>query len=192
MKLEDQIEKLGELGLPLNDGIKVSDFLLSWSREEYENIPFDLVLSMYGNEIEEEPSGRFFCDRAWNFDHECIEANGDYIAIVRQFHRITGREKELDQLSDRVNWETKQASLQYTIEGVRRDFEIEMNDDWVDPKIAQIVIDDFRGDGFAFYGKDNGQATVWFYMAPENALCLNLLAGNVFGIKKKRWWKIWK
>ena len=64
MKLEAQIEKLAEFGLPLNDGITVDDFLISWTREEYENSPFDTILFTYGIEVEKEPWGRFFCDRA--------------------------------------------------------------------------------------------------------------------------------
>lgn len=82
MKLEEQIQKLSRLDLPLNTGITIDDFFLSWPREEYEKEPFDLILSKYGDEIEEEPWGRFFCDRAWKFDAECIEGTGDYARIV--------------------------------------------------------------------------------------------------------------
>lgn len=48
---------------------------------------------------------------------------------------------------------------------------------------------DMRGEGHDFYGKDNGQATVWFYLTPQNANALNKLAGNVFGLNRKPWWK---
>lgn len=37
MKLEQQLEKLAELGLPLNDGVTVDDLLYSFDREDYEN-----------------------------------------------------------------------------------------------------------------------------------------------------------
>lgn len=192
MKLENQIEQLAGLGLPLNDGVTVDDLLLSWSRNEYEQKPFDLVLYTYGMEIEEQPWGRFICDRAWNFDVECIEDNGDYATIVRNFHRITGAGKRLDDLSDRVDFEAKKASLRYKIDGTPREFEIDMDDDWADPATVEAIMNDMRGEGFDFYEKDNGQASVWFYMTPDNAHALNSLAANVFGLEKKPWWKIWQ
>ena len=191
MKLELQIEKLAELGLPLNDGVEINDLLLSWTREEYEQEPFDLILFAYGMEIEKEPWGRFICDRAWNFDVECIEGNGDYVVIVEHFHRLTGKKKRLAELSDQVNLETEQASLRYSIDGQHREFEIRVDNDWVDPETAQAIMDDMRGEGYDYYGKDNGQATVWFYMTPDKARSLNALANNVFGLEKKPWWKIW-
>ena len=191
MKLEKQIEKLTELGLPLNDGITQDDFLLSWSREEYEETPFDLILFSFGSEVEDEPWGRFFCDRAWNFDVECIEDNGDYVEIVKQFHRITGKKKQLDELSDHVDIEASQASLSYTVDGLKRELDIKVDNDWADPDTVQLIMQDMTEQGFEFFGKDNGQATVWFYMTPENAQALNSLANNVFGLDKKAWWKLW-
>ena len=191
MKLEKQIEKLAELGLPLNDGITIEDFLLSWPRAQYEEAPFDLVLYSFGAEVEEEPWGRLFCDRVWNFDAECIVDNGDYVKIVEQFHRITGGRKQLDELSDRVDLEGSQASLRYTIDGVRRDLDVPVDNDWADPGTVQIIMDDMQAEGFDFFGKDNGQATVWFYMTRQNAHALNLLADNVFRLETKPWWKIW-
>ena len=113
MKLEGQIEKLAELGLPLNQGIKVDDFLISWPREDYEKKPFDTILFTYGMEVEEKPWRRFFCDRVWNFDAECIFDNGDYAAIVREFHRISAKHNSLEGLSDSVDLESGHASLCY-------------------------------------------------------------------------------
>ena len=68
MKLENQIEELAALGLILNEGIKIEDLLISWTKEEYEQTPFDLILSIYGEEVEERPLGRYFCDQAWQLD----------------------------------------------------------------------------------------------------------------------------
>jgi hypothetical protein len=192
MNLEKQVSTLSELGLPLNEGVTVDDLLLPWSREEYEAAPFDLILFAYGSEIEAEPWGRYFCDRAWNFDAECIEDHGDYAAIVHHFHRIAGRKKRLEEVSDEVDTEANHALLRYRIDGELRDLGPRVDNDWVDPCIARQIMDDMKESGFDFYGKDNGQSTVWFYMTPENATALNNLAGNVFGLAKKPWWKFWQ
>ena len=191
MRLETQIEKLAELGLSLNRGITVDDFLISFPREEYEEDPFEAILFTYGIEVEEQPWGRFFCDRVWNFDAECICDEGDYTKIVEEFHRISGKRKSLIDLSDQIDLEAGKATLQFTIDGNHREFKPRIDNDWVDPDVASAIMRDMRGEGFDFYGLDNGQSTVWFYMTSENAISLNLLAGNVFGLKQKPWWKIW-
>ncbi len=42
---------------------------LPYSRpcEAYEREPFSSLLFVFGTEVEAEPWGRWFCDRAWNF-----------------------------------------------------------------------------------------------------------------------------
>ena len=191
MKLEDQIKKLREIGLTLNKGVTVNDLLLSFSREEFEETPFDLILFAYGSEIEEKPWGRYFCDRAWNFDVEAIEDNGSYVEIVKQFHRITGKSKRIEGLQDRVDIEGSHAYLQYTLDGVERTFQPVVDSDWADPQVIESIMDDLRESDHNFYPKDNGQASVWFYLTKSEANKLNSLANNVFGLDSKAWWKFW-
>ncbi|EGR0209181.1 hypothetical protein D8T65_23745 [Vibrio vulnificus] len=185
MKLEEQIEKLSDIGLSLNKGVTINDLLLSYSREEYESNPFDLILFVYGIEIEEEPWGRFVCDQAWNFDVEAIEDDGSYTEIVKQFHRITGRAKSLEGLRDSVNLEEHYAELQYSVDGVNRLMKPEIDDDWADAKTIDIILSDLRQPGFDFYPKDNGQASIWFYLSESQAIELNKLANNVFNLERK-------
>ena len=191
MKLEEQIEKLSEIGLSLNEGVTINDLLLSYSREEYESAPFDLILFVYGTDIEAEPWGRFICDQAWNFDVEAIEDDGSYVNIVNQFHRISGRAKRIEDLRDSVNIEEAHAELQYVIDGVRRRFEPVVNNDWADAKVIEAIMNDMRQPGYDFYPKDNGQASIWFYLTEQQALALNGLANNVFNLNRKPWWKFW-
>ena len=64
MKLEEQLLVLAELGLPLSAGRTVAELLCSFPREVYEREPFSRLLLMLGVEVEAEPWGRWFCDRA--------------------------------------------------------------------------------------------------------------------------------
>ncbi len=191
MKLETQIEKLAALGIALNDGITVEDFLISFDREEYEKKPFDLILFVYGIEVEEEPWGRFFCDRAWNFDTECIEGSGAYVSIVENFHRITGRTKKLEEVSDEIDVEEGKAYLEYIIDGEKKSYNIKVDSDWADPETVASIMDDLKVQSYDFYAKDNGQASIWFYLNQKEAEELNALAGNPFNLVSKPWWKIW-
>jgi len=189
--LEEQISQLSEIGISLSEGVTLEDLLISYPREEYESSPYDLILFVYGVEVEEPPWGRYICDRAWNFDVEAIEDNGSYVEIVNQFHRITGRAAQIENLSDQVDIEAGVASLSYIVDGTSRSLEPKVEDDWADPTTVDTIMKDLSSPGFSFYAKDNGQASIWFYLSEQEAKALNELANNVFGLNRKPWWKIW-
>ena len=189
LRLEEQIQKLSELGISLNEGVSIDDLLISFSREEYEQSPYDLILFVYGIEIEVEPWGRYFSDRAWNFDVEAIEGDGSYVEIVRQFHRITGNAKRLENLFDEVDLESGRARVSYEIDGLARAMEPKIDNDWADPQAVEMIMKDLAEPGFSFYAKDNGQASIWFYLDEDQARALDELANGIFGLRP--WWKFW-
>lgn len=176
--LERQLETLAQLGLPLNDGVTVDDLLYSWGREDYESKPYDTLLFMLGSEVEREPWGRNVCDRAWNFDVECIEDVGSYVTIVENLCRVAGMPNLVSDLEDFVDIENKSAWLKYTIDGQQRQFNVPVDNDWADPETVSAVMRDIERDGRRFYGKDNGQASIWFYLDQPTADTLNALTGN--------------
>ncbi len=178
MTLEQQIDALKPLGLTLNLGATIDDLLHSWEREEYENDPFDLLLVMQGSEIEREPWGRFICDKAWNFDVECINDTGDYVFIVQQLCRVAGMPDLITDIEDFVDIENDEAWLKYTIDGQTRHYEITVDNDWADAETVAAIMKDIERDGKRFYAKDNGQASVWFYLDAPTAAKLTDLTGN--------------
>lgn len=178
MTLEQQLATLSELGLKLNDGITVDDLLYSWDREEYENESFDTILFMLGSEVEREPWGRNVCDHAWNFDVECIEGDGSYVTIVQNLCRVAGAPDLITDLDDSVDIENGTAWLKYTIDGKQRHYTVAVDNDWADPATVGAVMEDIERDGMRFYGKANGQASIWFYLDNGTADKLNQLTGN--------------
>ena len=178
MTLEQQLETLAQLGLKLNEGVTVDDLLYSWGRDEYENEPFDTILFMLGSEVEREPWGRNVCDRAWNFDVECIEDTGSYITIVQNLCRVAGMPDLITDLEDFVDIENGKAWLKYTIDGEKRNYTIAVDNDWADPETVGAVMDEIERDGKRFYAKDNGQASIWFYLDKETADKLNHMTEN--------------
>src|SRR5262245_56197794 len=117
MTLEQQLAKLAELGLKLDDGITVDDLLYSFGREDYEQRPFDLILFVLGIEVERAPWGRAVCSRVWNFDTECIVSTGDYVCIVKRLCQVAGQHDRLKELSDFVDIEAGNAWLKYKVNG---------------------------------------------------------------------------
>jgi hypothetical protein len=178
MTLEQQLAKLAELGLKLNEGITVDDMLYSFGREDYEQRPFDLILFVFGIDVERKPWGRSVCSRVWNFDTECIASTGDYVRIVKRLCQVAGQPDCLKDVSDFVDLDSGKAWLRYKVNGTERDWPVEVNDDWADTLTLNYVMDDIERDGRRFYFKDNGQAMVLFYLDPGTAAELNRLSNN--------------
>jgi hypothetical protein len=169
LELETQLAKLAELGLVLNAGIEIEDLLYSLDRSELESEPFLPLIGLLGMEVERAPGGRQICDRVWNFDPECINALGDYVKIVQKLGMLTGTPDYLVELLDSIDIEADNAWLEYTVDGRRQHWSIDLNDDWADMMTLSYVMEDLQRDGKQFYSIDNGQAMILFYLDPETA-----------------------
>ena len=202
MTLEEQLAKLADLGLKLDDGVTVDDILYSFRRQDYEERPFDLILFVLGIEVEREPWGRSVCSRVWNFDTECIGGTGDYVSIVKRLCRVAAQPDCLQDVSDFVDIDSGKAWLRYKVNGKERNWTVEVDDDWADGLTLNYVMDDIERDGRRFYFKDNGQALVLFYLDSRAATELNRLSNNalkpVLGTaqstpraQSKPWWRFW-
>lgn len=176
--LEQQLSNLAELGLKADEGITISDFLYSFSREEFEQSPYDLVLFVLGVEVEREPWGRYFSSCLWNFDTECIEGKGDYQRILQRLCTLTADPKRLTDVEDHVDIEGGVASVRYRVDGELRQREAVINNDWADIEVVHGAMRDIERDGHKFFGKDNGQAIVLTYLSPAVADQLNRLIGR--------------
>jgi plasmid maintenance system killer protein len=176
LELEIQLAKLAELGLALNVGIEIEDLLYSADRSELEAEPFVPLIGLLGIEVERAPWGRRVCDRVWNFDTECINATGDYVKIVQKLVLLTGAPDYLTEIMDEV--EEDNAWMEYTIEGRRQHWSIELNDDWADMMTLSYLMEELQRDGKQFYSIDNGQAMILFYLDPETATKLGELCNE--------------
>lgn len=178
MKLEQQIEALAELGLPLGEDVSIEDLLHSAERETYEKEPFEFLLLMFGMEAEREPYGRRICPYAWNLDMECIGKTGDYAHIVQQLCQVAKMPERLTDIKDYIDFDAGKAWLEYTVKGQPRHWDVELLSDWADPMILAYVMDDIECDGKRFHAKDNGQASIWFYLDEPTAFQLNQLSND--------------
>ena len=176
--LENQIEILKDLGISLNENVTIDDFLNSFDRDAYEDKPFDLILFVYGIEIESEPWGRTFSNNAWNFDVECIEDNGSYIEIVQNFALLSNKLDEIENIKDSVDFEKENAWVSYSINGIEKRYKAEFDNDWADPVTVGSIMTDLTSEGYSFYAKDNGQASIWFYLDDNTAQKLNEYSNN--------------
>jgi hypothetical protein len=177
MTLEQQLATLSDCGINLDNGITIEDMLYSFSSEEYEKRPFDLVLFVLGIEVEREPWNRPFCSRVWNFDLECITSTGDYTRIVKRLCQVAGMPDGLNDVRDFVDLQRAKAWLKYRVGDVERNLSAKVTGTWADPQAVSHVMRDIQQlDGRRFYSKDNGQAMVLYYLDPDAAATLNRLA----------------
>lgn len=172
--LEEQLARLASIGLVPNAGVTVDDFLRSFSREDYEAAPFDLVLFVFGIELEREPFGRFVSDVAWNLDTECVEGPGSYRAILENLCRIAGNPELVTEVVDEVDVTQDSGTIEYTIAGERRILSVQIHEDWADPEVVGQILADIEGElpGRRFYAKEDGQTSVWFALTPEQVEAL--------------------
>lgn len=169
MTLEEQLAALDAIGIKLNEGATVEDLLYSYDRAEYEKQPFDALLFILGSEIEREPWGRYFSSVAWNFDAECIVENGDYVRIVNRLAELAGVSNYMSGVTDSVDLDAGVATLEYTLDGQTRSLTPIVNDDWADADTVNVILSDLERDGRYFYGIDNGQSTILYYLDEQTA-----------------------
>lgn len=180
--LKTQIEALAQAGLSLAPGRTIGELLTSWPRADYESDPYNLILVAYGSEVEEEPWGRFFCERVWDFDMECLVAAGDYARVFADIVRITGQPHLVTQLSDDFNIDAKTCEIRYTINGRANALTANVDNDWADYEAAAAfarALEIATGDVRHFWAADNGQASVLCFLTDEDAAKINALRPNI-------------
>jgi len=180
--LETQIAALAHAGLALEPGRTVDELLHSWPRGDYESDPYNLLLVMYGSEVEAEPGGRLFCARGWNFDMECLVQAGDYVIAFTDILRITGQPQLVTDLSDTFSIDATTAEIRYAIAGRPRTLKARVDNDWADPEAIAAFMRDIettRADGRRYWAADNGQASVLFFLTDAEASGVNALRPEI-------------
>jgi hypothetical protein len=175
MRIEDQLARLSELGLKLNEGITLEDLLISFDRISYEEQPFDLILFVLGIEVEQRPWGRRICSRVWNFDTECINEIGDYTNIVKKLCELVERPQAFQEIGDFIDWDRGEAWIRCIDQGVPRRWNLKVDNDWADMATLSSIMADIEGEDRRFYHLDNGQAMILFHLEEEAARTLQSL-----------------
>lgn len=182
IRLETQIDALKRAGLTLAPGRTIEELLTSWPREDYESDPYNLILFMYGSDVEAEPWGRAFCERGWNFDMECLVQKGDYVSAFENILRITGQPQIATGLSDNFNIAAKTCEIRYSLNGQPKVLRARIDNDWADPQAVAAFLRDTEtaiNDGRHFWATDNGQASILFFVTDEEAAKVNALREDI-------------
>jgi hypothetical protein len=140
ISLEEQLDRLGQLGISLSSRATIEDLLNETDREEIESKPYLFLLIALGCEFEKnEYEWVNISDNIWYLDTECIEDNGDYIRIINRLTTMSQRAFELESLVDFIDIEAKQATISFKSNGEYYNWSMEVNDDWLDMSIFSKV-----------------------------------------------------
>ncbi|WP_397346424.1 hypothetical protein [Paenibacillus polymyxa] len=130
---EDQLNQLSELGIFMSADLKKELLLKEFSRNEYEEDPYNLLLFTLGGEVE--VNGEFInvSEEIWYLDTECIEDHGDCARIIIRLENMT--KLNLNNITDYVDIQngTAWVSFEYMNELIR--WEMKVDDDWLDMEI---------------------------------------------------------
>jgi len=132
--VEAQLDRLEAVEVTLRSGFGADDLLAEWGRADLESPPFKLLLIAMGGAATNPPYESLSHD-VWHFDTECIEGPGSYVRIVERLVEMTAGRFSVTDIEDVVDFESETASLSLTVDGKRLDWDLEYDDDWVDPNV---------------------------------------------------------
>jgi hypothetical protein len=124
----------------LEEPFTAEDLLTSWSREEFEEPGFAMILVGLGM-TEEQPPWRQHCANMWHFDTECIEDDGAYVRIAEQMKSIAQGSLPIEDIRDHVDIEEGIAWLEFGFRGELKHIDCKVNDDWVDGSVFTHFVD---------------------------------------------------
>jgi hypothetical protein len=131
--VEVMLSELSVSGIALLPDVKVDMLMAEWSREQIESDGFELLLCVMGHD--EEP----LSDDVWHFDTEAIYGDGDYVRIAETCRRMSHGELVFDGVADHADIARKEAWLELLTDGKARRLQLRVDDDWVDPKVFDVL-----------------------------------------------------
>jgi hypothetical protein len=91
---------------------------------------------------------------------------------------VAGASERISGVKDEVDLDAGRGWVEFTLDGKRHHWDVEIQDDWADMMVVSYVMDAMEESGRRFYAKDNGQAMVLIYLGEAEAAQINRLSKN--------------
>ena len=134
VSVSQALEQLAALGIRRRAGISDDDLLFSLDATMDSPADWVNLLCVLGGEVERGEFQRI-SDDIWHLDTECIEDNGDYVRVLERFVILAKGQLALTGLRDHVDIENGAAWLEFTFNGKKLHWDLEVNDDWLAPEL---------------------------------------------------------
>jgi len=177
--IQQQLARLAAAGIAVNAGVTAEDLTAFASVDGIERSPYRELVTVLATAIEREPFTPK-CDRLWLCDFECIEDHGSYRDVVARLERMTDRALRLDGIEDRVEIEEGVAWVAFRHAGRRVQWDMRVDDDWLDPSILpryDALLAD-AGVGFRLFADagDHGQCALLGAFRPDEKRAFDAFA----------------
>lgn len=140
--LEQMLDSLARLGFRLAPRRRLEDLTAEWAREQLEQEGYAMVMVALGGELIDprtfETVGVLSHDM-WHVDTACIEAAGDYVAIIERVLLLAGGDLILSDIGDAVDVLEGQASVSWTVEGRPQRFDLAVEGHDIDRRIFALL-----------------------------------------------------
>ncbi len=137
---DEQWKIFKKLGFELTSPGLIADFEKLKNEKLVVELPFAYLYMELGRGLQREPWTPF-TNRVWDFDTEAIEDHGAYVEILKNLERITRGELQFENLKDYVDIEEGVAWVSFSVRGKSYKWDLEVEDDWVDPDLFSKVVD---------------------------------------------------
>lgn len=198
------LEQLANAGVRVRPGVSNDDLLQELGGTLKSPVDCVQLLCVLGSEVQRgEPRGTSdamghveieYCncpqcanfewasDDIWHFDTECIEDHGAYVTVLDRFVILAKGALPLTNVRDFVDIEQGKAWVEFTLDGSIVHWDLEVSDDWVDPKLysrlQQLVTP--RGAGKRFFIACLGQDSLVSFGDDQMRQALSRLSGLTF------------
>jgi len=181
MSVSEGLGPLASLGIRMRPNISTEDLLYSLGGTMDSPVDLTTLLCVLGSEVERRDFQRV-SDDIWHFDAECIEDHGAYIDVVTRFVILAKGSLPLTDIRDYVEVEAGKAWVEFTLEGKKEHWDLEVSDDWVDSNLYSRLQDLVtpRGAGKRFFIVALGQDSLISFGDDQMRRALSRLTGLEF------------
>jgi len=179
--VSEALSPLANIGVHVRPGISNEDLLYSLEGTMESPVEWVQLLCVLGSEVERGDFERI-SDDIWHFDAECIEDHGHYRAVVNRFVILAKGALPLTEINDHVVIDEKEAWVEFTLDGKRVHWDLEVSDDWVDPQLYSRLQEAVapRGAGKRFFIVALGQDSLISFGDDQMRQELSRLSGLNF------------
>ena len=149
--IEDTIASLAEAGFRCKSTVAQQSVIneVAGSKESFAKSTEGILCIMGDKQLDPETFEPmpWLSDDVWHFDYEAIEDHGAYKPIVENCMRISGESLKLNDVGDYVDIEGQQAWIEFMRGGHKQRIELEVDNDWADPRLFVMLNGILEEDG---------------------------------------------
>jgi hypothetical protein len=142
VSVREGLANLAAIGISMRPDVTIDDLLYSTGGTIDDPIDYCDLLCILGGDVERGKFNRI-SDDIWHLDAECIVEDGDYASLLARFCILAKRDFSVVDVKDHVDIDAGEAWIDFTFNGQLYHWEIEVQDDWMDPgfysKVSMLV-----------------------------------------------------